>query len=314
MLPRIDEEITFRKLEILLAFMESGNLARAAERLGVSAVSVHRALHSLETGTRCALFRLEGRNLQPNDAAHALAEVAREVLRTMADGIRATRETAGYAAERIRIGSLYSLTSGTVPALIMGLKLRKPDIQAELVLGSNNDLLHKLREGAVDATLMGYPEGAADVESQLLFEDEIFFAAPADSNHARQPAIDLSACGNERFVSLNEGFVTYDRFIEAFRLAGFTPNVVMSTGDIFSLMNLVGGGIGCTLLPGRIRGVLPPTVRLVPLRAPYLMRQKICVVFLRTRERDPNLLSLLTACRLHAAELAAAAGGNEIKG
>ena len=106
MLPRIDEEITFRKLEILLAFMESGNLARAAERLGVSAVSVHRALHSLETGTRCALFRLEGRNLQPNDAAHALAEVAREVLRTMADGIRATRETAGYAAERIRIGSL----------------------------------------------------------------------------------------------------------------------------------------------------------------------------------------------------------------
>ena len=42
--------------------------------------SVHRALHSLETGTRCSLFRLEGRNLQPTDAAHALADVAREVL------------------------------------------------------------------------------------------------------------------------------------------------------------------------------------------------------------------------------------------
>jgi pyrroline-5-carboxylate reductase len=74
MLPRIDEEITFRKLEILLAFMEAGNLARAAEQLGVSTVSVHRALHSLETGTRCSLFRLEGRNLQPTDAAHALAD------------------------------------------------------------------------------------------------------------------------------------------------------------------------------------------------------------------------------------------------
>src|SRR3954465_4603675 len=83
MLPRIDEEITFRKLEILLAFLESGNLARAAEQLGPSAVSVHRALHSLETGARCALFRHEGRNLQPNESAHALAEVARDVLRTM---------------------------------------------------------------------------------------------------------------------------------------------------------------------------------------------------------------------------------------
>ena len=304
MLPRIDEEITFRKLEILLAFMESGNLARAAERLGVSAVSVHRALHSLETGTRCTLFRLEGRNLQPNDAAQALAEVAREVLRTMIEGIRSTREIAGYASERIRIGSLYSLTSGTVPALIMGLKLRKPDIQTELVLGSNNDLLRKLRDGVIDAALMGQPEDAADVESQVLFEDDIFFAAPAGSRHDGQSEIDLGACADERFVSLTDGFVTYSRFMEAFAIAGFTPNVVMRTGDIFSLMNLVGGGIGCTLLPGRIRATLPPNVRLMRLQPRFLMRQKIAVCFLRTRERDPNLLALLAASRVYQAERA----------
>jgi LysR family malonate utilization transcriptional regulator len=304
MTPHVDEEITFRKLEILLVFLEAGSLGRAAERLGISPVSVHRALHSLESGVRCALFRQEGRNLQPNDAAHALADVAREVLRTMADGIRSTRQVAGYAADRIRIGSLYSLTSGTVPALIMGLKLRKPDIHAELVLGSNADLLQKLRDGVVDAALMGDPEGAPDVETQLLFEDEIFFAARAGSDHATRGSIDLALCADERFVSLPEGFVTTSRFTEAFRTAGFQPNVVMTTGDIFSLMNLVGGGIGCTLLPGRVRPVLPRDVVLLPLQPRFQMRQKISVAFLRTRERDPNLLSLLAAARGHAAELA----------
>ncbi|HMC16885.1 MAG TPA: LysR family transcriptional regulator [Albitalea sp.] len=303
MLPRIDEEITFRKLEILLAFMESGSLARAAERLGVSAVSVHRALHSLETGTRCNLFRLEGRNLQPNDAAQALAEVAREVLRTMSEGMRSTREIAGYAGDRIRIGSLYSLTSGTVPALIMGLKLRKPELHTELVLGSNNDLLRKLRDGVIDASVMGLPDDAADVESQLLFEDDVFFAAPPGSHHGEQREIDLATCADERFVSLGEGFVTYGGFMEAFRIAGFKPDVVMTTGDIFSLMNLVSGGIGCTLLPGRVRSVLPAQVQLIPLQPKYLMRQKIAVCFLRTRERDPNLLALLAASRLHTAKL-----------
>ncbi|HEX6704813.1 MAG TPA: LysR family transcriptional regulator [Albitalea sp.] len=304
MLPRIDEEITFRKLEILLAFMEAGNLARAAEQLGISAVSVHRALHSLETGTRCSLFRLEGRNLQPNDAAHALADVARDVLRTMSEGIRSTRELAGYAADRIRIGSLYSLTSRTVPALIMGLKLRKPEIQTELVLGSNDDLLRKLRDGAIDAALMGFPEGAGDLESQLLFEDDIYFAAPAASPHAGQQEVDLGACADERFVSLTDGFVTYGGFLEAFRIAGFTPHVAMRTGDIFSLMNLVSGGIGCTLLPGRVRPVLPSDVRLIPLQSRYRMRQKITVSFLRTRERDPNLLALLATCRGYKADIA----------
>ena len=304
MLIRIDEEITFRKLEILLAFMETGNLARAAERLDVSTVSVHRALHSLEAGARCALFRHEGRNLHPTDAARELAEVAREVLRTMSDGIRSTRELAGYSADRIRIGSLYSLTSRTVPTIVMGMKVRKPELQLELVLGSNADLLQRLRDGTVDAALIGRPEGAADVESELLFEDDIFFAAPTGSRYAELGEVDLGACAKEPFVSLGEGFVTYTGFQDAFRVAGFTPNVVMETGDIFSLMNLVSGGMGYTLLPGRVRGVMPQRVQLIPLQKRYLMRQKIGVSFLRTRERDPNLLALLAVCRMARAELA----------
>ncbi|BEP58846.1 LysR substrate-binding domain-containing protein [Variovorax sp. V118] len=299
----VDEEITFRRLEILLVFMETGNLARAAEKLETSAVSVHRALHALESGLRCTLFRHEGRNLHPTDAAQALAEVARDVLRTMSEGIRSTREVAGYSADRIRIGSLYSLTSRTVPRLIMGLKLRMPDLHTELVLGSNADLLQKLRDGAIDAALMAVPEGTSDVESEPLFEDDIQFAAPTGSPYSAQQEINLGACASERFVSLSEGFVTYSGFVESFRVAGFTPNVVMKTGDIFSLMNLVSGGVGYTLLPGRVRGVLPHNVQLIPLQPKYLMRQTIALNFLRTRERDPNLLTLLTLCRTSKAEL-----------
>jgi len=44
--------------------------------------------------------------------------------------------------------------------------------------------------------------------------------------------------------------VTYKGFVETLRVASFTPNVVMKVGDIFSLMNLVSGGLGYTLLPG----------------------------------------------------------------
>ena len=65
-----------------------------------------------------------------------------------------------------------------------------------------------------------------------------------------------------------------------------------------SLMNLVSGGVGYTLLPGRVRGVMPQNVQLIPLQARYLMRQTIALNFLRTRERDPNLLALLSVCRL----------------
>ena len=295
---RISEEITFRKLEFLLAYLQAGNLTRAAELLEVSTVSVHRALHSLEDGARCQLFRHEGRNLVPTDAAQVLAEVARDVLKLMSDGIQATREAGGYSSDRIRIGSLYSLTIATVPRVIIDLKLRKPELQAELVLGSNADLLQKLKQGEIDAALVAVPEAEPEVESIVLFEDDIFFAAPVGSKYAAMEAVDLSTCADERFVSLGDGFVTYTGFVEAFRVAQFSPNVVMNVGDIFSLMNLVSGGVGCTLLPGRVRDVFQDKVQLIPVEPKYLMRQTIGLSFMRTRERDPNLLALASVCRL----------------
>lgn len=298
-----DDAITLRQLQVLLAFMEAGNLARAAERLQTSAVSVHRALHALEEAMRCVLFRQEGRNLVPTAAAQRLAEMARDMERLLADGVRATREIAGYAADRLRMGSMYSLTSRAVPALVLGMKQRKPAVQTELVLGSNADLLAKLRAGTIDAALMAVPAGAADVESEPLFEDETFFAAPAQSAYAGLAEVDLGACAGERFLSLAEGFATHDSFAEAFRIAGFTPQIAMQTGDIYSLMNLVDGGVGCTLLPGRMRNVLPANVRLVPLQARYRVRQTIALNFLRSRERDPNLLALLAVCRTAKASL-----------
>lgn len=301
---RVGDEITFRRLEIFLAFMQEGNLTRTAELLDTSSVSVHRALHALEEGLRCTLFRHEGRNLIPTQAAQVLAESAKDVLHLMGEGVRATREAAGYASDQIRIGSLYSLTIKTVPTLLVGMKVRKPELQPELVLGSNAVLLQKLGQGAIDAALMAIPEDAPEIESLPLFVDDIYFAAPVGSRYASMDAVDLSACADERFVSLSEGFATYQGFREAFRVAEFTPNVVMQTGDIFSLMNLVSGGLGYTLLPGRVRDVFQHKVQLIPLQPKYRMRQTIGVCFLRSRERDPNLLALLAVCRLSQSSLA----------
>jgi len=55
-------------------------------------------------------------------------------------------------------------------------------------------------------------------------------------------------------------------------------------------MNLVSGGVGYTLLPGRVRGFFGDKVQFIPLRSQYLMRQTIGLSFVRARERDPNLL------------------------
>jgi LysR family malonate utilization transcriptional regulator len=100
----------------------------------------------------------------------------------MERGLAEARKMAGIGQNRLRVGTLYSLTLETVPQLIMGMKLRRPELEMDLTMGSNETLLHKLEEGSLDAILISISESeldSANLEMLPLFHDEIFLAAPA---------------------------------------------------------------------------------------------------------------------------------------
>ncbi|MEA1063382.1 LysR family transcriptional regulator [Erwinia sp. HR93] len=300
---QITNDITFRKLAVFTLFMEKGNIARTAEALGISGVSVHRALHSLEEEVRCPLFHHKGRNLVPLPAAHTLLEYVNEITETLARGLEETRRIAGIDQGRLRIGTLYSLTLETIPQLIMGMKLRRPQLELDLTMGSNQILLSMLDEGSLDAVLISLQENDVDrahLEVLPLFEDDICLAAPASLTLDTSEPADLRKFNRHKFVSLAEGFATYAGFQEAFHIAGFEPDIVMRVNDIFSMLSLVQAGVGLALMPGRMKKVYESDVQLLPLAQPYQMRQRIAIVFARNREHDPNLLALAAEGRMYA--------------
>ena len=296
----ISEEITLKKLEVFLTFMRVNNLARASELLGQSAVSVHRALHSLEEGLGCPLFRREGRNLIPLETAHVFAEHAKDAIEACEEGMKRVRDVAGFNAPRLQLGSLYSLTLHCIPRVVVGLKLRKPTLDINLTMGSNRDLLRGLAEGNLDAIIIGLiePVTGNDLVSVPLFDDTIYLAAPVGSPYAHHAEIDLAQMKDEKFLALNEGFVTSQSFFQAFERGGLRPQIVMEVSDIFSLINLVSEGMGYGLLPGRI-GAFSARMQLIPLAPKYASQQSVALVLPKSRERDPNMLALAAECRMY---------------
>ncbi|MBD8600558.1 LysR substrate-binding domain-containing protein [Pseudomonas sp. W2Oct36] len=305
---QIDEELTLKKLEIFLAFMRTGNLARAAAELQTSTVSVHRAIHSLESALRCPLFKHEGRNLTPLEGAYVLEERAQKLVQDVLGTIEQTRQAAGFSAARFKLGALYSLTVKTVPQLIMGLKIRRSELNIDLILGSNIDLFYKLKNMEVDAILVSLNESVSDPDCEHLplFSDDIFLAAPVDSPFAQQSEVNLGDLREATFITLTQGFATHRDGARVFEQAGFEPKIAMQVNDIFTLLSMVSSGVGYALLPGRIAAVYENRVRLIPLQQRYRMQQHIGLVFLKARERDPNLLALLAECRMYSNRLAQA--------
>jgi LysR family malonate utilization transcriptional regulator len=178
--------------------------------------------------------------------------------------------------------------------------LRRPELAVDLTLGSNQELLHSLDDGRLDAIVIGL-QGAVENQQLLavpLFEDEVYLAAPLGSPYAGRAQVDLRELHDEKFMTLGGGFVTSDSFDHAFQQAGYVPETIMRVSDIFSLINLVAGGMGYSLLPGRVAD-FSTRVDLIPLDARYASRQVITLLLSRSRERDPNLLALAAECRMY---------------
>ncbi len=233
-------------------------------------MSVHRALHTLEEGwaARCLCIRAK---FTAAPAARTLLEYCRDVTSLMARGLEATRKVAGVGRGRLRMGTLYSLTLETVPRIIMGMKLRRPELELDLTMGSNQMLLDMLEDDALDAILIATNEGefsnsAFDVVP--LFEDDIFLAAPATEKLDTVLPADLRDYADRKFVSLAEGFATYAGFREAFQVAAFEPEIVTRVNDIFSMISPGTGRRRFCAAAGRMKKVYENDVQLLKLAEP----------------------------------------------
>ncbi|WP_288383021.1 LysR family transcriptional regulator [uncultured Acinetobacter sp.] len=298
----IDDELTLKKIQIFLAFMRCGNLTKTAAEMQISNVSVHKALHSLESALRCPLFKHEGRSLIPLKSAYVLQENAQKLVQDMITTVNKTREAAGFAAKVLHLGSLYSLTVNTIPNVISRLKLRRGELDIQLLLSSNLDLVKKLKSTELDAIIVALNATTddPDFESLPMFEDKIFLAVNKNSTLANMHEVDLASLKDETFLTLSKGFATRSDSDEVFENAGIDPKVFLEVSDIFTLISMVSTGVGLALLPGRISTIHESSVKLIPLKGAKQIKQEIGLVFLKSKERDPNLLALIAECRMFA--------------
>ncbi|MDQ9832266.1 LysR family transcriptional regulator [Acinetobacter soli] len=298
----IDDELTLKKIQIFLAFMRCGNLTKTATEMQISNVSVHKALHSLESALRCPLFKHEGRSLIPLKSAYVLQENAQKLVQDMITTVNKTREAAGFAAKVLHLGSLYSLTVNTIPNVISRLKLRRGELDIQLLLSSNLDLVKKLKSTELDAIIVALNATTdnPDFESLPMFEDKIFLAVNKNSALASMHEVDLASLKDETFLTLSKGFATRSDSDEVFENAGIDPKVFLEVSDIFTLISMVSTGVGLALLPGRISTIHESSVKLIPLKGAKQIKQEIGLVFLKSKERDPNLLALIAECRMFA--------------
>ena len=245
---------SFRQLEYLIACVQEGSVAAAAQRLHVSQPSISAAIAKLEVSLGVQLLlRQHGQGVRATATAERLLP---DMRRMLADADALERTAKGAASEvagELRLGSFSPLAPTYLPGMIAALQAVHPGIRIRLEEGTQADLVDGLREGRHEQALLydlDLPHGLrltrlADLRPHVLLN--------ASHRLADRSVIDLADLHDLPFILLD---VPPSRayFTKILREAGLDMPVAHASPSLEVVRGLVGQGLGFSILVTRPKG------------------------------------------------------------
>ncbi|KWI99860.1 LysR family transcriptional regulator [Burkholderia ubonensis] len=275
-------------LRSLVAGMDLGSFAKAADRVARSSSAVSAQIRKLEEQAGTPLFVKSGRGLALTDAGDAMLRYARRMIELNDEAAAAVRGVSldGWA----RIGLQEDFGEAILPGVLGRFARAHPKVRIEARVAHNAELLERLDANQLDLALVwGDPASAAFVARTGIDSEEIArvpmrWIGAAGSGAAGVGAAGSGAAGDgdagEPSVRLRDEplpLVVFDRpcrffgaATDALDRAGVPWRVAFTTPSLAGLWAAASAGLGLTV---RSHYGLPASVRLLdaaPLGLPEL--------------------------------------------
>jgi DNA-binding transcriptional LysR family regulator len=174
----LESYLTMAHVRGLTALAESGGFTRAAEAVGISPPSLHRAVRDIERVAGAPLVERRGRGVELTRSG---AKLARGFSIAVSELTAATEEARGVGG-RLAIGVLALSRSLLLPTTLANLLESTPDV----VEGAYLELVELLRSGRIDLLIGALRDRPpADLLQERLFD----FRRPSHDHWPRQTSL-----------------------------------------------------------------------------------------------------------------------------
>ncbi|WP_406271855.1 LysR family transcriptional regulator [Streptomyces sp. NBC_00191] len=235
--------VTFEKVATVLSFTQ------AAAELKYAQSSVTSQIRSLETSLGTELFDRLGSRIRLTEAGERLLPYARRIIE-LSEEARVAVTGADEPAGAINVGTMESLTSYRLPALLELFHHRYPQVRLSLRPTLGDETRQALRQGVYDiGFLMERETEHAGLETEVLTaEPLVLVCAPTHplADAAKLATVDLA---DIQLVGTEPGCPYRDLFEEELRERNGAPPPFMEFGTIEATKRGVAGGLGVALLP-----------------------------------------------------------------
>ncbi|MEQ9314547.1 MAG: hydrogen peroxide-inducible genes activator [Henriciella sp.] len=239
-----------RQLQFLCALADEKSFSRAAEVCNVTQPTLSSAIKEVEAILGVQLVEREARGASLTRAGEATVERARAILSNAADLVAAAHQAGAPLTGPFNLGAIPTLAPYLLPKTLSALRSGHPELKLYLREDQTDRLIDGLRNRTLDAALIALPWEASGIETEVLGDDEFLFIAPQDHKLSSASKIIPEDLNGEDVLLLEDGHCLREHAIAACSLApSSTPSSSVSATSLATLVQMVAGGLGVSLVP-----------------------------------------------------------------
>jgi LysR family hydrogen peroxide-inducible transcriptional activator len=285
---------TLKQLQYLVALYDEGHFGRAAESCFVTQSTLSGGIAELESLLGAALVERTRRVIRFTPAGERIAAKARRVLREAEELADLARASGKPLTGELRMGVIPTIAPFLLPALLPRQRAQWPELRLYLREETSQAACDSLQRGQLDCVLLALPFGCGDVDTAELFDDRLYVAFPP-GDEPRTERVKPAAIDRQHLLLLEDGHCLKDHALAACNRPDLRAEASMLGTSLHTLVQMVGNGLGQTLVPEMAieAGILAGTgVVAKALDAPHAFR-RIALIWRKgsPREKEFRLLA-----------------------
>lgn len=241
------KRLTLRHLRYFEALARHGHFGRAADVLAISQPALSVQMKELEDILGAPLIERGSKQITLTGLGEVFATRARAILQSVDDLADLARLSEGPLKGRLRLGVIPTVAPYMLPSLIRLLAESHGDLDLYPREAVTQKLIDDLAEGRLDAAIVALPVSEASLHEEPLFTEEFALVRPIGDKDKPVPRPEILS--QMRLLLLEEGHCFRDQALAFCGGTSAMPRDLMEGSSLSTLVQMVGAGIGVTLIP-----------------------------------------------------------------
>lgn len=290
---------TLKQLQYLVALHEHGHFGRAADSCFVSQSTLSAGLRELESLLGVTLVERTRRVVRFTPLGNQVVAKAHRLLREAEELSELVQSHGAPLAGELRMSVIPTIAPFLLPRILPRLRKERPQLKLFLREEPSAAAIESLHHGRADCVLLALPYATGEVETEILFKDELFVAFPKDDPRDPPASITADMIDENRLLLLEDGHCLKEHALAACNRPEMRASATMIGTSLHTLVQMVDNGLGLTMLPQMAidAGILNDTQIVArPLKADHAWRD-IALVWRRNSPRAEEFRMLAQELR-----------------